>query len=79
MSAAPCRDGSNFHVFTVGAERCSICGWNRWPEVDDAAPMTAPVAASGRVPADIIDDTWLNTRPWWPAAKLLALLAKAPD
>lgn len=50
MSAAPCRDGSGTHLFTIGADRCSICGWSRWPEVVDDAPMTAPEAASGRVP-----------------------------
>ena len=50
MNAAPCRDGSGTHLFTIGADRCSICGWNRWPEVVDGAPMTAPEAASGRVP-----------------------------
>jgi hypothetical protein len=49
MSAAPCRDGSGTHLFTIGADRCSICGWNRWPEVVDDAPMTAPEATPGRV------------------------------
>lgn len=73
MSAAPCRDGSGTHLFTIGADRCSICGWIRWPEVVDDAPMTAPEATPGRVPPGIIDDAWLNTRLWWPAAKLLAL------
>lgn len=50
MSAAPCRDGSGTHLFTIGADRCSICGWIRWPEVVDDAPMTAPEATPGRVP-----------------------------
>lgn len=28
MSA--CKDGSGQHFFTLGADRCSCCGWNRY-------------------------------------------------
>lgn len=23
-------NGANYHVFTLGAAKCSICGWNRF-------------------------------------------------
>jgi hypothetical protein len=27
-----CKGGANYHVFTLGASACSICGWERYPK-----------------------------------------------
>ncbi len=51
-----CRDRNtgksyNYHVFGLGADRCSCCGWNRYPDPSRVENPNHPDVAAAKLAA----------------------------